>query len=504
MTLYRKYRPQTFEEVIGQNHVVLTLQRAIESGRVGHAYLFCGPRGVGKTTIARILAKAVNCLGNPPTGGLPAGGPPCGKCANCIAIEKGNFSDLIEIDAASNRGIDEMRELRDKINYAPSVGKKKVYIIDEVHMLTKEAFNALLKTLEEPPAHSIFIFATTEAHKVPETVVSRCQKFDFRLGEDSLIQESVERVAKSEKLKIPQEISQMIVKSSGGSFRDAQSLLDQISSHLSHGKMSVADASKILHLSGSDQVLELLSYLKAGNAVEAIKFISQITNRGIDFDEYLSSLILQIRSDLISEIMAGSDGSWEARALRRLIEAAKDAKASPIDSLPLELAAIDICAIDKEFVAVDTLSPDNLAKKEPQKPNAKKIDIEEIPNVSERQKQLSSDKINISPKQKVEEEKSKARKFDFDQEKKAAIIDKVGRKNKPLSSLLGASQWHYDGKDLTISVEYALYREKVNGQKNRALIDESIKEIMGSLPPVKCQVARPEDLEEDINSVFAK
>ena len=172
IALYRVFRPQTFSEIVGQDHVSKTLKNALKSNRVAHAYLFCGPRGTGKTSSAKILAKAVNCL-------EPVDGEPCNMCPNCQAVNEGNFLDVLEIDAASNRGIDEIRDIRDKVKFAPSQGKFKVYIIDEVHMLTAEAFNALLKTLEEPPAHVIFILATTEPQKIPLTVLSRCQRFDF-------------------------------------------------------------------------------------------------------------------------------------------------------------------------------------------------------------------------------------------------------------------------------------------------------------------------------------
>jgi len=245
--LYRKYRPQVFEDVIGQEPIVKTLRRAIKSNRVGHAYLFAGPRGVGKTTVARILAKAVNCLGK--------GDIPCGKCKNCLDIAQGKFIDLIEIDAASNRGIDEIRELRDKIKFSPSIGRKKVYVIDEVHMLTREAFNALLKTLEEPPEHATFIFATTEVHKVPETVSSRCQRFDFRLGGEKKVAETIEKIAKREKLKLSKEALSLVVRSSGGSYRDAVSALDQLSSHITDREIEVFEVLKILNLTALDQVL---------------------------------------------------------------------------------------------------------------------------------------------------------------------------------------------------------------------------------------------------------
>ena len=221
LVLYRKYRPQTFAEIIGQEHVVQTLTNAISSGMISHAYLFAGPRGSGKTTIARLLAKAVNCENR-------KGFEPCNQCSSCLEISAGRALDLIEIDAASHRGIDEMRELRDGIRFIPTKSKYKVFIIDECHQLTKEAANALLKTLEEPPGHAIFILATTEIHKMIPTIISRCQRFDFRKLTLPEIIKRLEIVSGKEKARIEKPALELIAINSGGSIRDAESLLDQV------------------------------------------------------------------------------------------------------------------------------------------------------------------------------------------------------------------------------------------------------------------------------------
>jgi len=238
VVIARRWRPQQFNEIIGQEHVSKTLSNAIANNRIAHSYIFTGPRGVGKTTTARILAKAVNCEKGPTP-------HPCNECASCKAITVGNSMDVLEIDGASNRGIDEVRNLRENIRYAPTQGKYRIYIIDEVHMLTKEAFNALLKTLEEPPEHAMFIFATTEIHRVPATILSRCQRFDFRRIPLKTIMEHLRRICDGEKIDIQEEALLQIAKKADGSMRDAQSILDQLIS-FSGNKIAFEDVAQAL------------------------------------------------------------------------------------------------------------------------------------------------------------------------------------------------------------------------------------------------------------------
>ena len=279
----RKYRPQAFEEVVGQSHITTTLENAIAQDRVAHAYIFAGPRGVGKTTTARIFAKALNCEKGPTA-------DPCNKCPSCLEITQGSSLDILEIDGASNRGIDEIRNLRENVKFSPSKGRFKVYIIDEVHMLTSEAFNALLKTLEEPPKHVKFIFATTQAHKVPPTILSRCQRFDFRRISIKDIVDSLKAIAKKEDLKVDDDVLILMAKHSDGSMRDAQVVLDQISS-FADGRISLEDASKILGAVSDDILFSLAESIKSKDSLKALKIIDDLANEGKDVAQIVLYLI---------------------------------------------------------------------------------------------------------------------------------------------------------------------------------------------------------------------
>jgi len=300
----RKYRPQTFDDIAGQSHVTTTLKNAISSGRVAHSYLFAGPRGVGKTTTARLLAKALNCDKGPTA-------TPCNSCASCKEISGGSSMDILEIDGASNRGIDEIRNLRDNVKFAPSRGRFKIYIIDEVHMLTQEAFNALLKTLEEPPAHVKFIFATTMAYKVPATIISRCQRFDFRRIASSVILKNLKEIVKSEKLNVNEEALALVAKYADGAMRDGQVLLDQIVSY-SKGPVGADDVTKMLGLVSEDLLFEMSDKIKAKDASGALGMISDIVNEGKDVFQVVLGLLAHFRNMAVAKISKDLDSMIES------------------------------------------------------------------------------------------------------------------------------------------------------------------------------------------------
>lgn len=294
VALYRQWRPQNFRDLVGQVHISRTLKNAISGNRISHAYLFTGPRGTGKTSSAKIMAKAVNCLN-------PLEGEPCGECASCLRINQGNAMDIVEIDAASNRGIDEIRDLREKVKYAPVESKYKVYIIDEVHMLTTEAFNALLKTLEEPPQHVIFILATTEPYKVPVTVLSRCQRFDFkRIGYRDIIGR-LETICAAAQLVVSQRALQMIARKAEGGLRDALSLLDQCIS-FADGEITEETVAEILGTVGTDFMVAMAEAIAGQDLVVLLGLVDDLVKEGKDLRQFLHDLLEFFRNFLLVKL----------------------------------------------------------------------------------------------------------------------------------------------------------------------------------------------------------
>jgi DNA polymerase-3 subunit gamma/tau len=291
ISLYRRWRPQRFSEIVGQEEIVRTLRNAVISDEVAHAYLFAGERGIGKTSIARILARAVNCL-------APEGGEPCNQCANCTTILASRSLDILEIDGASNRGIDHIRRLREEVNFSPTDLNKKVYIIDEVHMLTNEAFNALLKTLEEPPPHAVFIFATTEPHKVPQTIISRCQAFDFRKIPSEKIASRLRQIAQKETIGISEEALHLIARKANGGMRDAIVMLEQATSFQTAGEITLDVVLDMLGLVGHEIHDAFLQSLESGDRKAILDAIDTLVNHGKDLDIFLSDLIEILRNRL--------------------------------------------------------------------------------------------------------------------------------------------------------------------------------------------------------------
>lgn len=307
----RKYRPRTFSEVIGQDYVVKTLKNAIKLSRISHAYIFAGSRGIGKTTIARIFTKALNCRS-------PLDFEPCNQCENCLEIEKGSFPDMYEIDAASNRGIDDIRSIRDNVNYSPIKGSYKVYIIDEAHMLTKEAFNALLKTMEEPPPRNIFILATTEFYKIPDTIKSRCQIFLFKPPTKPQIKQYLKRILEKESVEYEEEALELLVEEAEGGMRDFASLLDQIVT-FSEGKLTKKAVEEILGIVPEKYVKHILTAIKNMKLEEGVKTLELLETEGYDINVLWKQLTDELYQELIEISLKGKGETFSQEEEKKLI-----------------------------------------------------------------------------------------------------------------------------------------------------------------------------------------
>ena len=373
--LYRRYRPQTFSAIVGQEHVTRTLRNAIASGQVAHAYLLSGVRGTGKTSIARLIAKAVNCPN-------AKDGEPCDRCETCVAIRDGRFLDLIEIDAASNRGIDEMRDLRDKVRFAPSMGQYKVYVIDEAHQLTTEAFNALLKTLEEPPPHAMFILATTESQKIPATIVSRTQRFDLRRIPHKGVVAQLGQIVEQEKLQADPAALDAIARQAQGSLRDAESMLDMVIA-FANGPITLKEVDDLLGASDWEETAALFDALAAADGAKGVELIGRLVDDGRDLRLFVRRAIEHARAlvftratghppETASEQMAaklsaqaqGLSLDQLAKIAKRLVETEQHLRTSEGTPLPLELAVLDL------VTSSEKVAPPPDARRESDRPAA--------------------------------------------------------------------------------------------------------------------------------------
>ena len=496
--LYSKWRPRDWESVTGQDHIIQTLRNAVSSDRVVHAYLFSGPRGTGKTTTARLLAKAVNCLD--PDLSLR----PCNKCAHCQALNAGRFLDLIEIDAASNTSVDDVRDLREKINFSPNLGRYKVYVIDEVHMLSNAAFNALLKTLEEPPAHAIFILATTEAQKIPATVLSRCQRHEFRRIKVSDMVANLREMAEKEEIQVPDNVLELIARQSTGSLRDAISLLDQLSST---GKtIDLALAQTVLGTATSQAVMEVINALLACDPRAGLDQIHLALDAGSDVREFARQIVKYLRRLLLIQ-MGDTDPGGETpeiealmqeqskrittsdliRLIRIFNQVATDTRSKWHPGLPLEIAFIEGCeTIGATNPAPETSTPipTPTPKKNPPRvetPRAIVKEKEPVQNSAPTNDDRLASKISQNWPQ---------------------VLTMVRREHPNLYGLLNSCQSrHSTGSVLILGFASDILKNQMAKRENIEIVQQVVSEMVGTQIEVRCAIttAKNTDIPSEVD-----
>ncbi len=492
-TLYRKYRPKNFTEIIGQKHIVQTFENAIKNNHIGQAYLLTGPRGTGKTSVARILAKTINCENL-------KGVLTCEKCGACQNISEGKSLDIIEIDAASNTGVDNIRELRETVNLPPTSLKYKVYIIDEVHMLSTGAFNALLKTLEEPPRHVIFILATTEIHKVPATIISRCQRFDFSRLPLSNIIEKLAKISQSEGVKIDQESLEMIAIAAEGGMRDAESLLGQIIS-LEDKNITLKEVEQILGTTDQKFSQDIAEMIITNNSTGAIRKINELLENGYDLQIFTKSLINYLRQlmilkvnpelksfftyELTSESLKKMQSLAEKTDLLKIItainlflEAQGKISSFILPQLPLEIAIIKATHTFPTFL-----------KSDPQKYTKQNITSEKKRINENSALSILNAKETITPIEKLEvikdteiEPSNDAKETNLTEAKAKwnKLLNDIKPFNHSLKALLSNCQIAgVKGTEITIATAYDFYKEKLNDPVNRLTIEQVFGKILG-------------------------
>lgn len=436
MTLYLKYRPQTIEE-LDLESVREQLKKIVASGSLPHAFLLSGPKGIGKTSAARIMAKIINCEN-------PKGGEPCNKCKSCQEIAKGTSLDVIEIDAASNRGIDDIRSLKENIMLAPSSSPKKIYIVDEAHMLTLEAANAFLKTLEEPPEHVVFILATTDPQKLPETVRSRLIPVNFKKASDSEIERQIKRVAEGEKINIDKEAIKKISKIADGSFRDAVKALEQLV--VSEGKKITSESVDKFAVNGNLHKMEdFMVIIEKKDPAEILSFISKLVSDGVSLRNVVDSLIEKTREKILEK--------ESIHLIELLIEAKSRMKDAFIPELPLEIALVKYCS---NSGVRDNQPEDGELKENPAKGSGNPASKPEV-------------KISISAGEKVNDDVWKR------------ILMVAKGKNTTIEALLRAAEpLGYDGHSLTLGVYYKFHKEKLEAMANKKTLEDVVAEIFGN------------------------
>ncbi len=506
-TLYRDYRPQKFSEVLGQNHIKLTLQNEISADNIAQAFLFCGPRAVGKTTLARVLAKAINCLER-----KKGSFEPCNKCVNCKSITQGNNLDIIEIDAASNTGVDNVRE--NIISFSrlqPSGVKYKVFIIDEVHMLSVSAFNALLKIIEEPPTYVVFILCTTEIHKVPLTIISRCERYDFKRISVSDIVNKLSYIASAEKIEIDKEVLEAVARRSGGHLRDAESLLGQIFS-LGDKKISLEQAELVIPHYNSNEAVDLLDYLSRKDAAKAINLVNGLVDSGANIKNFNTEIINLLRKMIINKLSPGLTASLgldlgESLEIRlnqlennlsaeqllnyiRLFLAAYNDKNLLIPQLPLELALVEICSDNATIKNLSDFS----------KGQENKIENKTAPKaLSPKSNKIATKESESLPTSSI----SNSAVFNCDHlevmEKWPEFLVKIKKYNHSLSFVLqNCNPQEINDNVLSLIFKYKFHQDRINDVNIKNIVENTLREVY--LANISFKATVDENLEIKKNS----
>jgi len=485
IALYRKYRPQTFAEVTGQNHIRITLANELAAGTVAHAYLFTGPRGVGKTSMARIFAKALNCLKR-----KEGESEPCNDCEACNEQRAGRSMDVIEIDAASNTGVDNVREnIIEHVRFAPTSRRYKIFVIDEVHMLSTSAWNALLKTLEEPPAHAVFIMATTEVHKVPATIISRCQRFDFKRIPLSAMVERLRHMAVGEGVTVDDAVLNAVARLGDGSLRDAESMLEQVLS-LDEKKIGLEEAALVLPRSNALLVVEFIDALADRQGSDAVALVNKLVEEGVDLQQFTNESIEYLRSLLMAALGAPSSvtptdsakrlGAGHLVRLINLFMAARiELKSTPIPQLPLELIAAEHCG--DAAAPAEKLTTNNKIPKTPE-PVDVKPRLEPTTN-NQKPETPSPITKNQQPATVIVPLETLALRWD-------ELCAAVQEENPSLPFLLRVSRpLRFEDGELVIGVQYKLHADKLNQTKNKDSIIRGLTALYNcAIIPVRAEI----------------
>jgi len=493
-SLYRKWRPQTFENIIGQKHITQTLMNAISLNRISHAYIFSGPRGVGKTSTARILAKSLNCESGPTL-------HPCNKCERCVRITDGYSMDVIEIDGASNNGVDSIRELRNKVNFAPTGGKYKIYIIDEVHMLSQGAFNALLKTLEEPPQHVIFVFATTDPHKIPSTILSRCQWFNFRRISLVDIIAKLNMIVKDEKLNIDDKTLNLIARSSTGSMRDAESALDQIIAYC--GKdITSQSVREVLGIIEEETFFEFIEAIIKNDPLKGIEIVNRTSDLGEDASQFIKNLMEYVHNLSLIKVcqkeVANLQGIF-TEDRERLLEQSKMIKLEKLFNMVDYLAEAERKMrytrhpwILLEMLVIKFTAGENHSLKEVEEENNGYFsDFSAMKELSESGKKNTVTREEIPPKKKIHDKvktKEVSADLDFNQAW-ATILNKIKETKISVYSFIIANNLiNIENNKLIIGFnkKYIFHKESLEKKNNKILLQELIKAETGMVLAIEC------------------